>query len=249
MKRHNNQIFIENAKKIHGDKYDYSKILYKNAKTKIIIICQKHGEFLQKPNNHLSGQGCFKCGVENACKLISSNTEKFIKKSKDIHGDKYYYSKVKYKNDHTKVIIICKKHGEYLQTPNNHLHNRGCPKCGKEKVIGGYNNKFFTVFPEHKNLDSHIYLIRLYNNSEEFYKIGISLNAEKRKCQFPREYRKDLIVCQKFKLYKSFQMEQKLLKDFKTYKYIPTSRFRGYTECFKFDKNYLHKIVNIMEEI
>jgi len=116
--------FIKKCKEKHGDKYDYSKVDYKNTNTKIIIICKEHGEFKQIPNNHLFGLGCSKCGG-----TAKSNTEEFIEKAKSIHGDLYDYSKVDYKNNITKVIILCKEHGEYQQTPKCHLIGNGCGKC------------------------------------------------------------------------------------------------------------------------
>lgn len=97
--------FIEKAKEVHRDKYDYSKVDYKNARSKIVIICEKHGEFLQTPRAHLNmSHGCPKC---NSREKLS--TEKFIEKAKEVHGNKYDYSKVDYKNAHSKIIIICKK--------------------------------------------------------------------------------------------------------------------------------------------
>ena len=71
--------FIEKAKEIHGDKYDYSKVNYINSQTKVCIICPKHGEFWQRPNNHLNGWGCSKCSIENTHKLQKLTIESFIK--------------------------------------------------------------------------------------------------------------------------------------------------------------------------
>lgn len=121
--------FIEKAKKIHGDKYIYSKVKYKNTREKIIIICSKHGEFLQKPNNHITGRGCLKCRNENTRIRCSSTTSEFIEKSKSIHDNKFDYSKVDYKNAYTRVEIICQKHGSFNQIPSYHLNGCGCPKC------------------------------------------------------------------------------------------------------------------------
>src|SRR5574344_832185 len=87
----NTKNFIEKAKKVHGNKYDYSLVDYKNAETKIKIICPIHGIFEQKPKNHLAGYGCPECG--GAKKL---STEEFIKRAKEAHGDKYDYSKTVY---------------------------------------------------------------------------------------------------------------------------------------------------------
>ena len=81
--------FIEKAKKIHGDKYDYSKVEYINNRTKVCIICPIHGEFWQIANSHLQGEGCKECGMELKAKNKTLTTDKFIEKAKKIHGDKY----------------------------------------------------------------------------------------------------------------------------------------------------------------
>ena len=126
--------FIEKAKEIHGDKYDYSKAKYIDNRTKVCIICHEHGEFWQIPNSHLNGNGCFDCSyVERGLKR-NSTTEEFIEKARKVHGDKYDYSKVEYVNAKTKVCIICHEHGEFWQTPNSHLSGQGCPKCKQSKM-------------------------------------------------------------------------------------------------------------------
>ena len=125
--------FIEKAKFIHDDKFDYSKTLYLNARTKVIIICSKHGEFTQVPNNHLNGQGCPKCKIDKSTIELKSTTEEFIQKAKVIHNDIYDYSKVNYSNNYTKVIITCKQHGDFEQAPNVHLKGVGCPTCKASK--------------------------------------------------------------------------------------------------------------------
>ena len=124
--------WITSARKVHGDRYDYSKVRYVNNITKVCIICPEHGEFLQKPNNHTQGQGCPKCGVEKNNENKTLTKEEFIKKANEKHGDKYNYSKVDYVNNSTKVMIICPKHGEFWQTPNSHTQGVGCPKCANE---------------------------------------------------------------------------------------------------------------------
>lgn len=126
--------FVEKAKNIHGDKYDYSKVNYINAKTKVCIICPKHGEFWETPINHLNSNGCYECGRDNYAKNHNKSTECFIEDAKRIHGNKYDYSKVKYINAYTKVCIICPKHGEFWQTPNDHLNKCGCPICNESHL-------------------------------------------------------------------------------------------------------------------
>ena len=123
--------FIEKARKIHGNKYDYSKVTYINNHTKICIICPIHGEFWQKPMSHLSGCGCKSCGIDKSAKNRTISKEEFIEKARKIHGDRYDYSKVEYINAKTKVCIICPIHGEFWQTPLNHLNSNGCNDCGK----------------------------------------------------------------------------------------------------------------------
>ena len=133
-RRLNTDIFIRKAKTIHGNKYDYSKSEYTDSKTKVCIICPKHGEFWQSPGPHTRGQGCPKCNNERKTKTFSSNTQDFISKVEQLHGDKYDYSKVKYINAKTKVCIICPKHGEFWQTPINHLRGSGCKICQDESM-------------------------------------------------------------------------------------------------------------------
>ena len=122
--------FIEKAKEKHGNKYDYSKVKYINNHTKVIIICKEHGEFKQRPDNHLSGKGCPTCAKILRAKKKSLTTEGFIEKAKEKHGNKYDYSKVEYIGARTKVIIGCIEHGKFKQTPNSHLNYNGCPTCG-----------------------------------------------------------------------------------------------------------------------
>ena len=130
----NTNTFIEKAKKIHGNKYDYSKVNYVNNHTKVCIICPKHGEFWQTPNSHLNGNGCFDCSYETRNTYKRLGIDAFIEKAKKIHGNKYDYSKVKYTNALTKVCIICPKHGEFWQTPHMHLRGNGCQKCRQSKL-------------------------------------------------------------------------------------------------------------------
>ena len=120
--------FIEAAKKVHGDRYDYSKVNYVNAKTKVEIVCPVHGSFWQIPRFHIQGNGCPRCN--GGIKYITSD---FINKAKSIHGDKYDYSKVDYVNTITPVKIICSKHGEFQQTPRDHIAGCGCPMCKSSK--------------------------------------------------------------------------------------------------------------------
>jgi hypothetical protein len=120
--------FIEKAQKVHGNKYDYSNVVYLNAFSKVEIKCPLHGIFLQKPNSHLNGCRCPYCF--GTPKLTTSQ---FIEKAQKVHGNKYDYSNVVYLSTHEKVKIICKIHGEFSQTPASHLQGTGCNVCSRNK--------------------------------------------------------------------------------------------------------------------
>ena len=121
--------FIERAREVHGDRYDYSKVEYVNMNTKLCIVCPTHGEFWQSSFKHLSGQGCEKCSRAIRAKLYSLGDIKFTEKAIKVHKGFYDYSSVKYINSHTKVQIKCPIHGLFLQDPASHLKGHGCPKC------------------------------------------------------------------------------------------------------------------------
>jgi len=129
--------FIQMAKKLHGDRYNYSRVKYVNCRTKVAIICPKHGKFRQRPFLHLKGSGCKKCVFR------VTNTEEFIQQARKVHGDKFDYSKVEYENGQTKVTIICSKHGEFPQDPSSHIKGSGCPRCTNkaEGRIADYLNQ------------------------------------------------------------------------------------------------------------
>ncbi len=122
-----NDDFIKKAREIHGGEYDYSKINYVNNRTPILIICKEHGEFPQIPGNHLKGYGCPKCAGN-----YRYTNDEFLKRLKEIYGDKYDFTNSKYVNWNTKINFKCKKHGKFLQWPGHLLKGTACPECGIE---------------------------------------------------------------------------------------------------------------------
>lgn len=108
-----NQWYIRKFQEVHGDRYDYSKVTYVNAHTKVIIRCKEHGIFTQSPNDHTKGAGCPDCQKDIKTKTTKSCIEDFSQ----VHGATYDYQQVKYLNNYTKVVITCKKHGDFYQTP------------------------------------------------------------------------------------------------------------------------------------
>lgn len=154
--RYTTEDWIKHAKTIHGNKYDYSKVKYKSARENVIVICPEHGEFSIRPDNHNHGQGCPVCRYINSSASIRKNISDFISECQKVHGDKYDYSKVEYKNNKTKVCIVCKEHGEFWQTPDNHLKGKGCPRCSQSK-LEETTKEFLTknniIFEEQKTFD------------------------------------------------------------------------------------------------
>jgi len=157
-----NDEFIEKAIKKHGDKYDYSKVEYTGSHNKVCIICSEHGEFYQSATNHLSGNGCKKCAYQYSHgKYRLTTLETFLLQAKEIHGDKYDYSNVNWKNTYTKIAIICPTHGEFNQIPQSHIRLKcGCRKCGREiakSKVNKYNTEYFIKHAKKTHGDKYDY--------------------------------------------------------------------------------------------
>ncbi len=198
--------FLELAKAAHGDKYDYSKTIYKNSKEKVEIICTRHGSYWQSPLNHVRGRqnGCQKCAVDG----LRLTTEEFIQKSKLRHGDRYDYSKVNYKTNHDKVELICKEHGSFWQMPMNHIKETGCPGCA---VSGFDQTKPGLLY----------YLAVLTDDNETLYKIGVTnLSVHKRFPKIDLERIRVLRTWQFDRGDEAIRREMDILKEFVDEQYV-----------------------------
>lgn len=125
---------VERARKIHGSKFDYSLTKYEDYRSKIIIICPTHGQFLQRPEYHLQGHDCDKCSRE--MRLLSRRgieKQKFIEKCNSLYKSFYDYSEINYINLETAINVKCRTHGYFKTLPMNHKIGHGCPVCGKNK--------------------------------------------------------------------------------------------------------------------
>ena len=120
--------FIAKAKIVHGDRYDYSKTRYVDSKTEVCIVCREHGDFWQKPKNHLSDYGCPICSGRRKMRTVD-----IVKRAVDKHGNKFDYSKAENKGNAEKVCIICPEHGEFWQGAGSHL--KGMYIVGGRKVV------------------------------------------------------------------------------------------------------------------
>jgi len=145
MRKLTQEQFIQKAKKIHNNKYDYSQAIYKISSIKIKIICHDHGAFEQTPSNHLFGQGCPICKVKNIIEKQLMTQYEFINKANNIHNNKYDYSQTIYKGSYQYLYIKCFKHGEFKQKAHNHLIGQGCPKCkaNNSKILHSDTKEIF----------------------------------------------------------------------------------------------------------
>lgn len=227
---------ISRFKKVHGDRYDYSLVEYENYKKKVKIICKIHNVFEQSPYKHYMGNNCPLCVGNKRLDLCD-----FIERSNKKHNNIYDYSFTIYKNMHTAVFIKCNIHGLFSKTPSSHLKGQGCPKCSNElKSINLINNPIsFSITNweksalKSKNFDSFkVYMIRCWNEEEEFYKIGRTfMTTDRRFRQFPYNYEiiKELV----FDNAKDAHNKETNLKRLnKQYKYVPKIFFDGMQECF-----------------
>lgn len=189
-KKHTLASFSLKANLVHSNKYDYSEVCYKSNKDAITIICKTHGKFSQRPDDHLNGKGCNRCGIESRSENNKLTTEIFKKRSFDIHGLLYNYDKSEYTKYHEKLIITCKDHGDFLQTPAEHLSGCGCPLCANNTRYSNdefielsreiHGNKYNYSFVEYVNTNTkvkiecpkHGFFYQTPNSHTSIYKQG-----------------------------------------------------------------------------
>lgn len=242
MKKQSTEDFITKCKRTHGDRYCYDHLVYIHAKEKINILCKDHGEFLMTPNNHLYGkQGCPGCGREGKRKT----QQQFLNDATAVHGKLYDYSESKYVNNKIKIKIICGIHGEFFQTPDQHTNSgTGCPRCTYDNRVGGYSEDFFQLNPHCKNLGGLLYLVQVIGSTETFYKIGITRRTvSSRFSGYP--YAFSVICTQALPIYNAFLLEQQIIKRLEGYRFVPSVKFKGWTECFRLDRQLIKECTEL----
>jgi len=186
----NTKEFIKRSKYVHGDYYNYDKVTYNNARCKVIITCPIHGDFKQKPIDHYSGCGCQKCGIMKYSLANTKDVLWFIRKSKQVHGNYYDYTKSKYNKCIEHVTITCPKHGDFEQKPYKHYGGNGCPKCimstGERKIMDilNHNNiefihEYAVDYANYKRLRFDFFIPSLnllieYDGEQHFYPINFN---------------------------------------------------------------------------
>jgi hypothetical protein len=214
--------FIVRAIKIHGDIYDYSETIYAKAHDKVKIVCRKHGSFEMTAAAHIhQKQGCRKCNNTlryDAEESIHSKAKvSFIFKANNIHNNLFDYSKVEYVRSFIKVEVLCKEHGSFYITPNNHLRGKGCGVC----KAGGFN----------LNLEGSIYLL----TDGVQLKIGITNSSAETRCNTINQLGKKnfKVLWSHTDIGKEIQHIEKLsLNEVRELYKNPVDKFNGYTECF-----------------
>ena len=124
--------FIKKAQSIHNDRYDYSESVYDGTDTPLTIICKLHGKFQQTPTSHYTGSNCPTCARYSENRKVG--LREFIKRSNEIHQNKYDYSVSNYLSSKEDINIICKKHGVFTQRAGHHMNGSGCPDCYTESL-------------------------------------------------------------------------------------------------------------------
>lgn len=258
--RKSQEDFISEAIAIHGDKYDYSNTVYKGGRKEVKIFCHEpnHGYFELLAQSHTSGIGCSKCSDN-----FKMNGSEFIRKSILKHGDKYDYSKVCFIDRDTDVEIVCTElgHDFFWQSPNNHLRNSvfdKCPKCYSDSKNGGSGwsrSEWKRCGEKSKNFESYkLYIIRCFNEYEEFIKVGITFRSIKerfsRKARMPYKH-EVLSIIKDNNSDIIFDLEREIHKKLKEYnlKHTPEITFDGSTECFESSEIVLKIINNITNNI
>jgi hypothetical protein len=241
------EAFKEKAIKIHGDKYDYSKVEYTTSKLPVVISCPMHGDFRQTPNVHLTGSGCPECGKVLVGDNQAGNTEQFTLAAKKVHSDKYLYNKTEYIRSNKKVTIICPIHGDFEQTPNAHLSGHGCRQCANLKIgeskranaPGWSFSRWEEYGHKSKDFDSFkVYVIKCWNEDEEFVKIGKTyrtIGMRFRDCHLPYEWKVVKVIEGNAAFISKTELEMQKIGKEKDLQYTPLKKFDGMSECFTVD--------------
>lgn len=226
--------FINDATSKFNHKFDYSKVCYRNATTKVTIICHEHGEFTISPWKFLNSKhGCKKCAVTAMAAQQKEATKNKLKAHMKANSLVYEYPEFYFDSIKDKIPVICKTHGIFHVTVDHHLRGVGCKKCANESKTGGYNSHWFDADPTRKELPGILYMIEVYDDTERFIKIGITKNSvSKRYKDSPFKKYKYKIIHQFYaSLYECFLREEEIKRSFKEYLYSPKNKFYP-TESF-----------------
>lgn len=211
--------FIESASNKFNSLFDYSKVQYKNANTKITIICKIHGEFTTTPWRHLgSKHGCSKCGTDAMAKQQRDKSLEKLNNFINSGVTDYDYSLVEMNKITDKITVICKNHGPFSLTADHHIRGIGCKKCADQNKVGGYNEIWFNFDLTRKDLPGSLYVLEMYSDTEKFIKVGITKRSVEKRYQGCK-YKYKVLELYYAPLYKCYLIETKLKQMFLQQKY------------------------------
>lgn len=211
-----NQWYIRKFQEVHGDTYDYSHVVYSCVEEKVIIVCRWHGQFLQHIRGHLQGRGCPECAKSKTKKL--KQHQELISDFIKVHGNRYNYSSAVYRGVRQKITILCDKHGQFSQYPNDHLKGQGCPKC------------------QHQNQNT-LYVLKCLDTG--LIKIGITNSLEKRVSGIGG----NLQILGHTLLHNPRELEKELHKKYQKYRRFNRQVRNGGTEFFQLSETQISELI------
>ena len=238
------EMFINKAKEIHSNKYDYSYTIYTGALKKLVIVCPTHGKFEQTANSHIQKFGCPECGKLKRNRSSTKSVDYYLKKLKIINSN-YTIKKEDYINLKTPIKHFCKTQKKWFKMrPSHVLSGQVCRKCANKKIsenaqknsIGWSYTKWEEKGLKSKNFDSFkFYIIKCWNNKETFYKIGKTFRKIEDRFQSKTEmpYKWKIIKIIKNDALIISKIEEKMKKSNKKNKHKPLVNFSGKYECYK----------------
>lgn len=228
--------FIDEARLVHGDTYDYPGDTINSGKDKRIrIICRTHGEFYQLPSNHLKGKGCRACGIIKNTRNKKYSNEYAIKRLMNVHGGRYCYDETIYNGVENKIKIKCHNHGFFHQIYSHHAKGHGCKKCFMENGAGFSRTSYIDLCNRKYAGKSNLYILKCFNESEVFYKVGITCGDIKyryaKKSDMPYSF--DVVYFISGEVGAIWNLEKSIHRSLRNKKHKPKINFSGETECFK----------------
>lgn len=224
-RKYTEDVFLQRAHKQFGDRFSYGS--YLGFRAPIEVVCAEHGAFKTTPLNHLIQDGG--CGQCRSKKLAKSRKD-WIEQFNKVHNNKYDYTKTLSIRSDEKLTVICPEHGLFFPTANNHLKGHSCPICARLHYVGGYSEEYFQINPHKKDEMGILYIIRLWDNFESFFKVGITNRSVKLRFKNVLPYEYMILNEKQMTLYNAHLEEQQILTT--TVRYTPAKHFPGWTECF-----------------
>lgn len=233
-KKYTTNLFITEAIKIHNNKYCYDLVNIQTTNTateKVTVLCNIHGGFETCADWHIKGKrGCQQCARERTTLAVTDTIDDFVRKAISTHGNELYDYSLVIINRQEKVKIICNRCKQlFEQNPNSHINGRGCRYCN---LKGGIDETYFSKHPEMTSVPALLYMIKVFNDGEQFLKIGITTRTINERYTNLISYKYEIIKEEYMPLYDAFQLEQEYLRTNRNNRYWPKIKFDGWTECF-----------------